>query len=66
MIEKTLDENAAYKWREDEMQERLFRMVSRTYCSMYTWLTYMQPIRNDDKVFRKEVKKVLKEENNNE
>lgn len=60
MIEKTLDENAAYKWRDDEMQERLFRMVSRAYFSIYTWLTYMQPIRNDEKVFRKEVKKEYK------
>ena len=57
MIEKTLDENAAYKWREDEMQERLFRMVSRAYFSIYTWLTYMQQIRNDEKVFSKEVNK---------
>lgn len=47
----------AYKWRDDEMQERLFRMVSRTYFSIYTWLTYMQPIRNDEKLFTKEVKK---------
>ena len=41
-------EGKAYDWVRPENQERLLRMISRTYFSIYTFFTYMSRIIDTD------------------
>lgn len=49
-------EGKAYDWARPENQERLFRMISRTVFSIYTFYTYMSQILQKD-VYKNEVKR---------